>query len=272
VRSAFERALPPDPRTMSDKAYGRKIEEMKALGLVDDSNKSTVLDPTGTHIDVEKFLTTVRSHADSMDISTRNSIIKGVFGEQGARGVDMLMDPKVRQQEQELKREFPQWKGQYDTFMEDYNRQSPVQQFRTSWQDALNVLTDIGQVALPPVVSGLHQLDDWLKTAASLLPTGMLAPKEGTFSNFAAKAGVAAATGGLGVNDAAKSGLEWLESFWKKDAQKNLRDGTQEGSSKGSAEGSEKGSEEGSKKGIWEGLKSFLGGSSRFWFVAECFL
>jgi len=250
VRSAFERALPPDPRTMSEKAYARKMEEMGALGLVDGSGKSTVLDPSGKRIDIEKFLTTVRTHADSMDIATRNSMIKGVFGEQGARGVDMLMDPKVRQQEQALKGEFPEWKQKYATFMEDYSKQSPVQQFRQSWQDLLNVLTDIGTIALPGCLSGLKQFDDLLKFAASVLPTNPMKP--GTLGNVAAHAATTAATGGAGVGGFMESIKEW----WRGDAAK---ESIQQGSEKGTESGSAKGAEQGVISGFQK--MSFQGGA-----------
>ena len=54
VRSAFERALPPDARFTGEKEYNKRISAMRELGLVDGAGKSTILDPTGDHIDIEE--------------------------------------------------------------------------------------------------------------------------------------------------------------------------------------------------------------------------
>ena len=67
-------------------------------------------------------------------------------------------------QTKELKREYPDFKQRYGTFFEDYSKDFPVQQARQAWQDTLNVLSDIGQIALPPLLGSLKQFDSWLKT------------------------------------------------------------------------------------------------------------
>jgi hypothetical protein len=218
VRSAFERALPPDPRLVGKKTYEARMLAMRSLGLVDEAGKSTVLDPTGDHLDIDKFLNTVRQKADTLSTVDRNNFVKAVFGEQGARGVDLMMSPQVLAQTQELKREFPEFKSRYSTFMEDYSAQSPVQKARQTWEDLTNVLSDIGTIALPPVIAGLRVLDSTLKGVAAVLPKGGpshlstgIAAGAATGAGagfFAGQPTVGALTGGVvGALDATKPNL-----------------------------------------------------------------
>jgi hypothetical protein len=170
VRAAFERALPPDENVTGDKEYSKRIYAMRKLGLVDKNDKSTILDATGTHIDIDKFLRVERENADKLGIVERNALEKKAFGEQGSRGLDLMKSPAVMAQTEELKREFPEFKIRYETFFEDYSKESPVQKARESWQDLTNVLSDIGSIALPPLLVGLRGFDDLLKTIGANFP------------------------------------------------------------------------------------------------------
>ncbi len=186
VQSAFENAMP----------HGNKktMEAMQAMGLIDSSGRSTILDPTGDHLDIDKLFNTLDTATRGMSTEDRTSMVGRVFGKQGARGIDLMMSPAVRAQTGELKREFPEFKNRYGTFFEDYEKGSPIQQGRQAWMDLTNVLADLGTIVLPPVVSGLRSLDDNLKSVMSVLP------KQGvSTSGVAAALTVPLATGGLGL-------------------------------------------------------------------------
>jgi hypothetical protein len=170
VRAAFERALPPDPNVTGDKEYAMRIYAMQKLGMVDGNGKSTILDPTGKHIDIAKLLRVERENADKLPIAERNAYEKKVFGETGSRGIDLMKSPAVVAQTEELKKEFPEFKGRYETFFEDYEKESPIQKARETWEDLTNVLSDIGTVALPPLIVGLRGLDDILKSIGGNWP------------------------------------------------------------------------------------------------------
>ena len=170
LRAGFERALPPDPRLVSPAGYERQMLALSELGLVDAAGKSTVLNAAGTGLDINKLLKTVQEHSAALPIEERNAMMKKAFGEQGQRGISLLMQPAVTQQTEALKKEFPDFKTQYGSFLEEYARKSPVQQFRTAFQDLTNILADIGSVALPPVIAGLRSLDDVLKAIHAAWP------------------------------------------------------------------------------------------------------
>jgi hypothetical protein len=201
VRSAFERSL---PGQFDNK---ERTEAMRQVGLVDEAGKSTVLDATGKHIDIDKLLRTVFQATQTMSIEDKNSYLKKVFGEQGERGITLLMSPAVMQQTAELKKEFPEFKNRYSTFFEDYEKGSPIQQARKSWMDVTNVLSDLGTVVLPVAVSGLRSLDEILKNVTTILPKGI------SGSEVAAAAGVSMMTGGLGLPHLAVEGVKHLFGF-----------------------------------------------------------
>lgn len=189
VRAAFERSLPPDPRVVGAKEYERRIFAMREVGLVDSKGKSTVLDRTGKTLDIDKLLSLVDQKTKDLPIEERNAFMKKVFGEQGERGMFLMMSPAVRAQTAELKKEFPEFKSRYETFFEDYSRESPVQKARETWQDLTNVLADIGQFTLPPVLTGLRGLDEIFKSIAGAFP------KQGSFGGVPVPGSLGAALG-----------------------------------------------------------------------------
>jgi len=171
LRAAFERLLPPDPRIMSSKEYARRMFAMKEVGLVDEAGKYLAYDPTGEFVDINLAKSLVRQKTELLPIAERSAMMKKNFGEQGQRGMSILMSPAVVAQEAELKREFPEFKGRYATFFEDYSKESPIQKARETWQDMTNVLADLGQYVLPPLLVGLRGVDEIFKTISGHLPS-----------------------------------------------------------------------------------------------------
>jgi hypothetical protein len=172
VEHAFDRALPPDPNTMSAASYSRRMYSMRAAGLVDEGGQSTVMSSDGKSIDVEKFLTTARQALEKLPIALRNSVEKSVFGEQGARGFELMTSPKVMQQTAELKKEMPDFVPKYNSFMDQYSDRSAIQGARTAYADFNNVLSDIGSIVLPGVTGALRDFDGVLKSLRAHLPGG----------------------------------------------------------------------------------------------------
>jgi hypothetical protein len=171
VEHAFDRALPPDPHTMGDKTYARRMWSMRKAGLVDAAGNSTILGDDGK-IDVEKFLTTAREHLDRLPIGMRNSVEKGVFGEQGARGFELMSKPTNMEQTRRLKAEMPDFRAKYNAFLEQYNERSTVQKARTTYAEFNNLLADIGDKILPGVNKALGDFRDVLATIKGVLPGG----------------------------------------------------------------------------------------------------
>jgi hypothetical protein len=192
VEHAFDRALPPDPNTMGDKAYSRRMWSMEKAGLVDANGKSTILGADGG-IDIEKFLDTTRAHLALLPIGMRNSIEKAVFGEQGARGYELLTSPQVMDQTRRLKAEAPDFVPKYNAFMEQYGERSTIQKARTTYADFNNLLADIGDKALPSVNRGLSDLRGILDGLRSVIPGGA----KGDDGLIGARAGQGALIGAL---------------------------------------------------------------------------
>jgi hypothetical protein len=88
--------------------------------------------------------------------------LRQAFGERGG-GFGALMNlPQFIEQFATLQQRMKSFQGGGDVL--DYlSKNSPVQQANLTWAQAQNVLMDIGQIALPPVVSGLQELDALLK-------------------------------------------------------------------------------------------------------------
>lgn len=205
LRSAFERVLPPDPHTMDPKAYERKMYAYRKLGLVDKHDKSTVLDPTRDHPMMDKTFKIVRENSAKLPLEERNSLMRSVFGERGAAGINILMQPSVQKQWEELKTEMPDAEQQFKTFGPNYRRRSPIQKTRETWEDVVNVLSDVGQVVLPALVPGLQAFDAILKTMAAHMPS-ITPDKEDSFWKGLTKAGAAGLAEGA-VPGAAAGGL-----------------------------------------------------------------
>jgi hypothetical protein len=165
-----------------------------------------------------------------------------VFGAQGGGAMAVLSDPKVRQQIDALRKEYPDFEKKYPGFLENYAHDSPMQAGRQAWGDLQNVLIDIGRIALPPVVELLKSLDAAFKAINTTLGplAGALAPN----------------IGGQEANEIhgkyfGGPGVKWL---WGKlfggatdisGAQGIVKQGTRDGAY------------EGTKQGVSEGLQSF---------------
>ncbi|MDI1347390.1 MAG: hypothetical protein PSV22_25370 [Pseudolabrys sp.] len=196
VRAGIERLLPPDARLMSDKNYEQRMVAMRALGLAGADGKSTILGADG-NMDLGKAFSFVRAKSAGMPIEERNNMMKKVFGEQGQRGMSLLMSDKVGEQTSELWREFPQFKGGYNTFMGEYSKNSPIQKTRETVQDLTGVLSDIGSVALPPVTQALRDFAAMLQTIKGVIPGGSDKAKENVWARVGAKALEGAIAGGV---------------------------------------------------------------------------
>lgn len=189
VESFYQRLLPPDRKLVSKNEYATRISAMQRMGLVDKDGKSLVLSGDGKTIDGDKAKQTVAEHSAAMGIVERAAVQQKAFGKQGARGAALLTNPKVLEQSNELRKEYPDFKNQYGTFMQDYSANSPIQKTRETMQELTNVLADIGGVALPPVTQALRDFSDVLKTIKGILPdSGKEKDKDGVWGRVGAGA------------------------------------------------------------------------------------
>ena len=139
-------------------------EALAALGLIDGDNKPTWFDSNGKP-NVLKMLDVAGEHAANIPLTERAAIEKQAFGVQGAGAFALLADPAVKAQIKALRKEMEseEFNNRYSGFMKEYSEGSPVQKFRETWQDLKNVLMDIGNIVIPPLVVGLKGLDEVLK-------------------------------------------------------------------------------------------------------------
>ena len=156
-------AAMPGTSLMSQIAFKKHEEALGALGLVDKDDQPTWF--TDGKPDLIKMLGIASQHAGEIPLTKRAAYEKQLFGAQGFGGFALLADPAVKQQVAALGAEMnsSEFKARYGNFMTDYAGGSPVQQTRQTWADLENVLMDLGQVALPPVLLGLRGLDVVLK-------------------------------------------------------------------------------------------------------------
>ena len=183
LREMALRAMP-GTSLMSRKAYEKHEEALSAFGLVDKDGKPTWFDERGKP-DLIKMLDIAGSHAAGIPLTKRAAYERALFGAQGGGGFALLADPKVHEQIANLKKEMPGFVQQYPNFLDMYKHESPVQQARVDFAELKTILIDIGETALPPVVSALRGLNDVLKGI------------KGNFGDGAAGVAGAAAAGGL---------------------------------------------------------------------------
>ena len=61
------------------------------------------------------------------------------------------------------------FKTRYAGFMDDFNANSPMQQFWRTWADLKNVLIDLGNIVMPPLLVALRAFDVVLKGIDTLI-------------------------------------------------------------------------------------------------------
>lgn len=168
IREMAIRAMP-GTSVLSRTAFKKHEEALRAFGLVDASGKPTWF--TDGKPDVIKMLDIAGAHAQSIPLTERAAYERQLFGARGSGAMAILSDPAVIKQVHVLREEMAAFKTG-ETFFEEYEKASPVQQFRDAWADLQRVLMDIGKSALPPVTQGLGIIDDFLKKLAPFLPKG----------------------------------------------------------------------------------------------------
>jgi hypothetical protein len=167
IREMAVRAMP-GTSLMSKRSFKMHEESLRKLGLVDEKGQPTWF--TDGKPDIIKLLDTAGSHAQEIPLTERAAVERQLFGAQGSGAFSVLSDPAILAQVHKLREEMENFKAGAE-FFQEYSANSPAQQFRTAWADLQKVLMDIGQVALPPVVSLLQGFDKALTGITSHLPS-----------------------------------------------------------------------------------------------------
>ena len=171
IRSMAINAMP-GTRLMSKKLFEAHEEALRAFGLVDTHGKPTWF--TDGKPDIIKMLDIAGTNAAKIPLTMRSAYEMALFGSRGAGAMAVLSDPKVLAQVHILEEQMKSFKTGLD-FFKQYEQDSPLQKFRTSWSDLQKVLMDIGTTALPPVVTLLQGLDAGLKGLNKTLGSGVMA-------------------------------------------------------------------------------------------------
>jgi hypothetical protein len=147
-------------------AEGRR-QGLSQLGLVDASGA-----PTGLRMlqqnDWAGFIGTVKAHLDAVPQEQRMGLVSQAMGStQAARGLMTLMLPGMVSQLPELRKEQSQFLGQNPrAVLDNLSDADPILKFQRTWEEMSNVLMDIGNIAMPTLLTGLHDFDNLLKAIA----------------------------------------------------------------------------------------------------------
>jgi hypothetical protein len=150
----------------------RRFGAGQDLGILSPEGKSTVLNPDGT-LNMTKLMATIAEHTKGMTPSDLAYNMRSYFGEQGAGAANLFNDPRIAERIKQIDAIKDERAAGFAGFQKTFNEQNPLQQFRLMLSDLKNVLADIGTAALPPVLSGLHGLDEILKTLHADLPSAV---------------------------------------------------------------------------------------------------
>jgi hypothetical protein len=131
-------------------------DALKRLGLLDENGKATWLDAAGKP-DLEKAIDTASKAAANIPVEERPGVMKNAFGTQGAGALAVLGDPAVNAQIKSLRKEMEseEFKNRYGTALEEYGKNSPVQQARTTMQSFNVAMVELSEKALPGATAAL---------------------------------------------------------------------------------------------------------------------
>jgi len=215
IRSFFEKLMPASGMNLTRSAP-KHNSALQQMGLLDANGRpSWEVKGVGGKVDwmqsVVKLSQTMNTALGKMDDSTRLSALHQVFGERGG-GFGALMNlPEFIAQFPTIVQKMQNWQGGSGGLLE-YMAASPVQQGRTAWADLQNVLLDIGQVALPPVLTSLRAFDDLIKNVGGTL--GLVLqhlPKQGSFGGIPNQGTLGDAIGkGMAAGGAVGLGVGWF--------------------------------------------------------------
>jgi hypothetical protein len=143
---------------------------LKAAGLADAHGKPTWF--TDGKPDLMKELDILGAKLPTMKPAEREGLEHYLFGERGAGAAAVLTTPGALDQMHQMRaiRDNPQTRELYDSFLTDYQAQSPMAQFRKATADFNIVMQDIGTIALPAVTGALQNFDHILTAIAGHLP------------------------------------------------------------------------------------------------------
>jgi hypothetical protein len=179
---------------------GKNIDQLVALGLADESGELLWKNAQGK-LDLDRLLEIAGPRALAMRPEDRLATEEKVFKERGTGAFSILSDPKVLEQMNALKKEYPDFHADFENWKQYYGKESPVQLGRETWGDLQRILIDIGQNVLPPFVGALRTLDEVLKGLIAHMPApgNLLGPPvAGSFGDAVGKGmGAGAVAGGL---------------------------------------------------------------------------
>ena len=170
LRSFFERAAPPLDDTP---ASLKRLGALERMGLADDQRRQLWM-VNGANgkpdwdASILKLSESINRWAKATRPVERIATLQAGFGERGG-GFGALMNlPEFIGQFPNLESKMKAFQGGADVV--DYlAKNSPMQQFRTAWADAQNVLMDVGSIALPGVTGALREFDGELKALKKLM-------------------------------------------------------------------------------------------------------
>ncbi len=164
LRSFFENS---EPMIGSSKLAKAHNASLRRLGMLDADDHVTwrktgadgKIDWTDSVINLAQNLGP-RLH--QIPIDERLGTIKNVWGERGGGFAALMGLNTFIEQMPIIADKMKNYKGG-EQALEEYSRNSPLQQARETWRDFENILLDLGQTVLPPVNAALRDIDTVLR-------------------------------------------------------------------------------------------------------------
>ncbi|MEJ2626914.1 MAG: hypothetical protein P8Z80_21210, partial [Pseudolabrys sp.] len=173
IRSFFQQIMPAQGISLL-KDKGGHNRALRQFGLLDSHMRPTwEVTGSGGNINwmqsVLKLSNIMSAALERMGPNEFKKLTEAL-GQRGGNFGALMGMPQFVEQFPIVARKMANWKGG-ETGILELLAGSPVQQGRQAWADLENVLLDIGQVALPPLLGALHSFDEQLKYLDQHWPT-----------------------------------------------------------------------------------------------------
>lgn len=170
VRQMMKGAMP-GTSFMSKMMFKKHEAALHELSLIDSNHKPTwFVDGKPSEM---KFLEKVAEALPKISVDRRMAVLGGLAGTQGAGALAVLAEPVVQEQLKKIAADVrdPQSVARMQNFLGEYNRDSSLQNARTSIQSFNVTMAEIGTQLLPSVNAALSNFKTAIEGVRSVLPS-----------------------------------------------------------------------------------------------------
>lgn len=169
IRQMMKGAMP-GTSFMSKMMFKKHETALQELGLVDANDKPTwFVDGKPNEL---KFLEKVAERLPKIPVERRMAVLGGLAGTQGAGALAVLAEPVVQEQLKKIAADVkdPKSVARMNNFLGEYNRDSSLQNARTTMQTFNVTMAELGTTVLPAVNQALTDFKSVLLAITGILP------------------------------------------------------------------------------------------------------